>query len=617
MPSEARNTGTAQRHAAPASVVPEGTRGGRSTQAILIIEDSPIVREPLFALLQAEGLEVLTANNGRDAIGMLDTASPALVLLDLGLPAMDGIEVLRHMRRGKAHKATPVIVITGFSDRERVLEAAKLGVTSYMLKSHFVLKDLMARIRSYIAPAERGPESQAAVSSSAGGSACPETSAGAKGSPLALPSSDGYALLQSIAPVISRPELLERLKQCEDLEGLSPTVLRVLQLTGGEDCSLDEIAKAVANDPAMATKVLQIANSPAYARGGPVQSVHSAVLRIGAANVRQIVLNIGVVDQFSSPAFGRRLSIEQFWEHSIACGIIANELARSQGSQQTELAFTSGLLHDLGRILLARVMGDVYMKVIEMADRLCVPLELVEVRMLSLNHAAVMEKMLHAWKFPRALVDPIVLHHETLSEIRSRAPKRVVDVLRLELADRLAHAMLLGSSGNDMVYPIQEHCRILDVGAAEISAIEARAPFQTDETRVTLLSNTGVGAWPRRADQVRALFKRPFRPLFVGSTPASDPVRIFCDTLVATPTHEPPNVVIVHVERPKERDALADACVAAERAAAVEQLPAVVITDGDPSWVSGSLVQARWHQVLRAPFAVQEFVSAVNALAGH
>ena len=224
-----------------------------------------------------------------------------------------------------------------------------------------------------------------------------------------------------------------------------------MKLTSSE-CSLEAVAKAVSQDQAMSLKMLKLANSPVYMRGDRVDTVHKALMRIGVSSIRQAVMNIGVVERFSAPAFGELLSTGQFWEHSIACGLIATQLAEARGEQDADTAFTCGLLHDLGRVVLAEVLGERYSGVIETARSVEAPLEQVESRMLLLNHADVMDRLLTGWKFSKHLIDPIMHHHLSVANARGVIPARRGEILRLGLANRLAHAMLLGDSGNVTIY---------------------------------------------------------------------------------------------------------------------------------------------------------------------
>src|SRR5690606_37389796 len=127
-----------------------------------------------------------------------------------------------------------------------------------------------------------------------------------------------------------------------------------------------------------------------------------------------------IVDRFSGIEEAARLNASQFWEHSIATGLIAADISRYREAddEATESAFTLGLLHDIGRMVYIDMLGETYRQVLDTADRLQLPLEEVESRLLLINHADAMDRVLHAWHFPKALINPIVFHHGSVTEIR-------------------------------------------------------------------------------------------------------------------------------------------------------------------------------------------------------
>jgi CheY-like chemotaxis protein len=92
-------------------VVNRHRRGDGSAQ-VLVVDDDPRSRDMLRRTLQKEGWTVVEAVNGREALGQLEHSRPALVLLDLLMPEMDGFEVLERMRREDAWRAVPVIIVT-------------------------------------------------------------------------------------------------------------------------------------------------------------------------------------------------------------------------------------------------------------------------------------------------------------------------------------------------------------------------------------------------------------------------------------------------------------------------------------------------------------------------
>lgn len=123
---------------------------------VLVVEDEPAIRRFLKPSLQGEGFSVAEAETGGDALAAAASRTPALVLLDLGLPDMDGIEVLRRLRAGSA---VPVIVLTARGRDEDKIAGLDAGADDYLTKP-FSVGELLARIRAALRRA-RGPAEDA------------------------------------------------------------------------------------------------------------------------------------------------------------------------------------------------------------------------------------------------------------------------------------------------------------------------------------------------------------------------------------------------------------------------------------------------------------------------
>src|SRR5687768_10480777 len=119
---------------------------------ILVVDDSAIIREPLAASLNLAGYATVCAANVKEALIAVVRQRPALIVVDLAMPGMDGLTFLRHLRGNAATSGLPVIVLTGVSDRDHVVQVRKLGVQEYLLKSRFSLKDLLERVKKWLAP---------------------------------------------------------------------------------------------------------------------------------------------------------------------------------------------------------------------------------------------------------------------------------------------------------------------------------------------------------------------------------------------------------------------------------------------------------------------------------
>ncbi|HEY7668315.1 MAG TPA: response regulator transcription factor [Actinomycetota bacterium] len=119
---------------------------------VLVVDDEPIVREVLERYLQLEGFAVTTAEDGEDALERFASTDPHLVLLDLMLPRIDGLEVFRRMR---AERSTPVIMLTARGEETDRVVGLELGADDYVTKP-FSPREVIARVKAVLRRTEPG-----------------------------------------------------------------------------------------------------------------------------------------------------------------------------------------------------------------------------------------------------------------------------------------------------------------------------------------------------------------------------------------------------------------------------------------------------------------------------
>lgn len=117
---------------------------------ILLVEDDSFVSDIYQTKLDKEGFQVLVAENGVEAMKILETVVPDAVLLDIIMPYMDGIEVLKKMKGDERWKNIPVILLTNLSEREKIEEALGIGANDYLLKSHFTPAEVMEKVNALL-----------------------------------------------------------------------------------------------------------------------------------------------------------------------------------------------------------------------------------------------------------------------------------------------------------------------------------------------------------------------------------------------------------------------------------------------------------------------------------
>jgi CheY-like chemotaxis protein len=118
---------------------------------ILVVEDDEVTQRLFKRILERNGYDVATADNGQEALDVVAREQPHLVLLDLMMPVMDGFGFLQALRDA-AVSGLPVIVTSALADTHRRAQAIALGAKDYLVKSSFTLTDLMDAVRQHIAP---------------------------------------------------------------------------------------------------------------------------------------------------------------------------------------------------------------------------------------------------------------------------------------------------------------------------------------------------------------------------------------------------------------------------------------------------------------------------------
>ncbi|TVQ59201.1 MAG: HDOD domain-containing protein, partial [Phycisphaerales bacterium] len=415
-----------------------------------------------------------------------------------------------------------------------------------------------------------------------------------------------------LRPIVSRAAITDRVEREINLPAMPSAVIRILNLLNDKSCSLPQVAEAVEQDQAITLKILRLANSPIYAGALPVESVYKALLRIGLEQTRQVALTVGVIDRLSKG--GHSVDSFKFWMHSITTGVLASEIVKERDEEPdaSDGAYAVGLLHDVGRMVLSEMLGEEYARVVRAARERRLPLDIAESRMLLVNHAELMDRVLLRWKFPRMFVNPIAFHHLSPNDARRAAPNQINEVYTVMLADRLAHAMLIGAGACDAVSPTGELAHALGLDAQSLSEIMERSRARAQSMRKSVIAAMGLRPTSDAATLTRARLRDHFRPLFIGAQPGTDAWRCICDAL-GDKGGDPPNVIIAHIEHTKDRAALSTSLLHEERAERCEGLPLLILSPNAEYTLREDALAGRRHARLPSTLTLDAFADAVNA----
>ena len=230
------------------------------------------------------------------------------------------------------------------------------------------------------------------------------------------------------------------------LPSLPVVVSKLLTSLDQDGVNIDMLARDVALDQALTARTLQLANSTFYGMARQVATIREAIALLGLRTVRNLVNTIALIGTFSGSAH-QAIDVRPFWRHAIAVAICARELAKRLDLNPDQ-AYTAGLLHDIGRLVLATQFAQAYeATMVYRAQHECSLTE-AEEAVLGLDHAAVGHALTQHWKFPAVLQQAVALHHAPEMQ-DGHALSQVVCA-----ADAIAHALDLSLYLDDLVPPL-------------------------------------------------------------------------------------------------------------------------------------------------------------------
>ena len=206
----------------------------------------------------------------------------------------------------------------------------------------------------------------------------------------------------------------QQLMQIDQLPSAPEIAQRMLASVNRDDANAKDLAALIAKDPSVTAKLLRLANSAAFALRTEVTSVQQAVTMMGFGRVRDVVLGLsvwGALDKGTSAAAVRHR--KALWAHSAAVAATGKMLAERSGNDPGA-AFTVGLLHDVGKMVLGLRLGDSYWEMVDDAVAHGETITTMETNAFGCHHGLVGAWLLELWKLPPSIVEAVSVYHEPL-----------------------------------------------------------------------------------------------------------------------------------------------------------------------------------------------------------
>ncbi|THB71376.1 MAG: HDOD domain-containing protein [Desulfovibrio sp.] len=392
---------------------------------ILFVDDEKLVLSGLRRMLAPKRQEwdMTFVTSGEEALAFLKENPCHIIVTDLLMPGMDGNQLLKKVQH--AHPGLKRVMLTGQPSRE--FQSQTVFSAHQFLMKPCDYQTLVGLIED-------------------------------------LAKVDGDGLGNGLKDLVTT---------IESLPAIPETFNRITQELYSEEPSIDAVASLIAQDVALSSKLIALVNSPYYG-GNKVSEPKQAVMLLGLNMIRSLVLTVQaftVYDPAKVPGF----SIPMLWDHSqrVACLGKRLALARGRSAEEADHAFLAGLLHDIGKLVLATHFPEQYNGVLAVVGEGKHTVHEVEEREFGTSHANVGAYLMGLWGIPANVTQAMFLHHSLQPIPEDSAPlfeihlgnllDHVHTIIHSHYALQEMYANKLASSPLENILPdwkdVLEHCQ--------------------------------------------------------------------------------------------------------------------------------------------------------------
>lgn len=236
-----------------------------------------------------------------------------------------------------------------------------------------------------------------------------------------------------------------------EIPTMPPVVMKMTQLLSNPDVSFRELSETLKYDPGMTANVLRLANSAYFGFRHKVDSIHQGIVRLGTKRMYELVIAAAVSPMAIQEVRGYDLPAGKLWEHSVHVAVGTEELASLLRIKLPEFAFTAGLLHDIGKIVLGTFIDVDVKPILQLVNHENMTFNDAEREILGINHAEVGALLFKKWDLPQSIIDVIEYHHEPR---KYSGDSMVVKIVHI--ADALALMSGIGTGKDGLRYRLSQ-----------------------------------------------------------------------------------------------------------------------------------------------------------------
>lgn len=201
------------------------------------------------------------------------------------------------------------------------------------------------------------------------------------------------------------------IKEINTLPDLYNSAIIVMNKLKDQDVDIDELCGAINTDPVLTAKLLKISNSAIYSFPSKIATIKDAVPKLGFNTLKELIFLSLSKGFFNKKLPGYGLNEKELFENAVSCAVYSRFLAKKFKYDDVDLAFTAGLLRDIGKIIIHSYIGINYNEITEQSMTHQISFSEAEEKVLGFNHCNIGELMLKKWNFPHSLIDVVKWHH--------------------------------------------------------------------------------------------------------------------------------------------------------------------------------------------------------------
>jgi putative nucleotidyltransferase with HDIG domain len=203
----------------------------------------------------------------------------------------------------------------------------------------------------------------------------------------------------------------EFLDKVEYLPPIPRNLVQLLDLLNRVEVDAEQVVRHILYDPSLTANVMRLCNSAYFASASPVTDLQEAVMRLGFNEVCQLVVALGSARALVPAQKGYGIEEGELWRHSVTVALASKFMALDR-EDNPSVVFTAAILHDLGKIVMAKNLEHSYAAIMRETEENHLPMTLVEKKLVGFDHTEVGGCLLERWQFPPDLVAAVRHHHD-------------------------------------------------------------------------------------------------------------------------------------------------------------------------------------------------------------